>query len=113
MSERKRMFGVAGGAVGLSGLAAALGTCCVAPWAVTVLGVSGAITLARLARIQPYLLIVAAVLLALAFYWAYRPQPACADGTCAPTQRQRQRWVVWTAALAFAALAWLSLFPTY
>ena len=81
--------------------------------AVTVLGVSGAITLARLAKVQPYLLIVAATLLAMAFYWAYRPQPACADGTCAPTQRQRQRWVVWTAALAFAALAWLSLFPTY
>jgi hypothetical protein len=113
MSERKRVFGVAGGAVGLGGLAAALGTCCVAPWAVTVLGVSGAITLARFAKAQPYLLIAAAVMLGLAFFWAYRPQPVCVDDTCVPAQRRRQRWVVWLAALAFAALAWLSLFPTY
>lgn len=113
MSERKRVFGVAGGAVGLGGLAAALGTCCVAPWAVTVLGVSGAITLARLAKFQPYLLILATVLLALAFYWAYRPQPACADGSCPTMQRRRQRWMVWAAAAAFAGLAYLSLFPAY
>lgn len=113
MDAKKRVVGVAGGAVGLGGLAAALGTCCVAPWAVTVLGVSGAITLARLAKVQPYLLLAAVVLLGMAFYWAYRPQPACADGSCEPTQRRRLRWVVWIAAVAFSAFAWLSLFPTY
>jgi ABC-type cobalamin transport system permease subunit len=49
MSERPAVVGVTGGALGLSALALAFGVCCVAPWAVTLLGVAGAVLLARLA----------------------------------------------------------------
>ena len=111
MSDRKRVFGVAGGAVGLGGVAAALSTCCVAPWAVALVGVSGAVTLARLASYQPYVLAAAAVLLGLAFYWAYRADPVCVDGSCEATNRKRLRWVVWIAALFLAVLTAVSYLP--
>ena len=42
MSEKPQIVGVTGGALGLSALALAFGVCCVAPWAVTLLGVAGA-----------------------------------------------------------------------
>lgn len=111
MSKKKPIFGVAGGAVGLGGVAAALSTCCVAPWAVTLLGVSGAVTLARLAAYQPYVLGAAAVLLGLAFYWAYRADPTCVDSGCEMTNRKRLRWVVWSAALLLALLTAVSYLP--
>lgn len=113
MSENKRILGVAGGAVGFGGLAAMLGTCCAAPWAVTLLGVSGAVALARLARYQPYLLVVATVLLILAFYLAYRPAPACVDGTCVVENRRRLRVAVWIAAILVAILATASYVAAY
>ena len=49
-------MGVTGGALGLSALALAFGVCCVAPCAVTVLGVAGAVLLARLAIFHPCVL---------------------------------------------------------
>lgn len=113
MAGNKRIFGAAGGAVGLGGLAAALGTCCVAPWAVALLGVSGAVTLARLARYQPYILVAGAVLLGLTFLWAYRPVADCADGSCEPATRRRLRWIAWISAFLFAAVAAASLYPLY
>ena len=98
----KRIFGAAGGVVGLGSVAATLGACCAAPWTVGVFGVSGAILLARLSPYQPYLLVIGAVLLGLAFYWAYRPSPACADDGCEARSRNRLRGVVWITALLFA-----------
>jgi hypothetical protein len=112
MSDNKRTIGAAGSAVGIGTLAAILGTCCVAPWAVGLVGVSGAVTLARLARFQPYFLVVAAVMLAMAFYWAYRPERVCADGTCVTTSRRRLRWVVWIAAVVVAGLGIAALNPS-
>jgi cytochrome c biogenesis protein CcdA len=112
MSENKRVIGAASGALGLGAFAAALGTCCIAPWAVSVLGVSGAVALARLAVLQPYALIVAGVLLGVAFFWAYRPAPVCADGTCATTSKRRLRWTVWIATVVVAILAVSALMPT-
>lgn len=111
MDKNKRVWGAAGGAVGLGGVAAALGTCCAAPWAVTLLGVTGAVTLARLSAYQPYLLVAGAILLGLAFFWVYRPEPQCDDESCAPTTRRRQRVAVWIAALVFAAISALALLP--
>ena len=111
MSDSKRTIGAAGRAVGIGTLAAVLGTCCVAPWAVGLVGVSGAVTLARLARFQPYFLVVAAAMLALAFYWAYRPAPVCADGTCVTTSRRRLRWFVWIAAIVVVGLGIAALNP--
>jgi len=40
--------------VGLKRARAGVWVCCVAPWAVALLGVAGAVMLARLAFIQPY-----------------------------------------------------------
>ncbi|WP_313918150.1 mercuric transporter MerT family protein [Tahibacter sp.] len=112
MSETKRVVGAASGALGLGAFAAMFATCCVAPWAVSLLGVSGAIALARLAVLQPYLLIAAGILLGAAFFWVYRPAPTCADGTCATASRRRLRAIVWIAAIVVAGLATASLMPT-
>ena len=88
----------------MGALAAALGACCVAPWAVSLLGVSGAIALVRLSFLKPYLLGGAALLLAVSFWLAYRPLPVCADGSCEATNRRNLRLTVWLAAAVFAAL---------
>jgi hypothetical protein len=84
MSEKARVIGSAGGALGLGAFAAAIGECCGLPWAVTLLGVSGAVALARLSFLLPYALFGAGALLAVGFWWAYRPAAVCADGTCNP-----------------------------
>src|ERR1700735_4691453 len=79
-----RILGVTGGAVGLSALALAFGVCCVAPWAVTLLGVAGAVLLARLSFIQPYVVAGTIVLLGIGFWFVYRrPRP---DAACNVTQ---------------------------
>lgn len=65
---------VAGGAVGLGGFAAALGLCCGVPWAVALLGVTGAVVLARLAFLLPYALAGAAVLLGFGFWFSDWPR---------------------------------------
>lgn len=90
-----RVIGAASGAVGLGALAAALGTCCVAPWAVSIVGVAAAVALARLAYLEPILLGGAALLLGVAFYFAYRPLPACEDGSCDRSSQRRLRRIAW------------------
>lgn len=105
MTEKARVIGSASGALGLGAFAAAIGACCGFPWAVPLLGVAGAVALARLSFLLPYALLGAGALLALAFWWAYRPVAVCADGTCAPVSRRRLRWVVWAAAVLVAGLA--------
>lgn len=98
-----RVIGATGGAVGLGALAAALGTCCVAPWAVSLVGVAGAVALARLAFLAPVMIAGSVLLLGLAFYFAYRPLPVCEDGTCDTTSQRRLRWVAWIGACVVAA----------
>ena len=108
MKDREKTIGVASGAVGLGGLAALLGACCLGPWGVTVLGAVGAVTVARFSYLQPYMLAGAIVLLGITFWFAYRPLPACADASCAAPSRSGLRWVAWVAAalvLIFAGLA--------
>jgi hypothetical protein len=72
MHEKPRVVGVTGGALGLSAVALAFGVCCVAPWAVTLLGVAGAVLFARLAFIQPYVVAATIVLIGVAFWIVYR-----------------------------------------
>jgi hypothetical protein len=85
MSEKGRVIGTAGGALGLGGLAAAFGLCCTLPWAVALLGVTGAVAFARLAFLLPYALIGAAA------------------------SRRALQWIVWIAAVVVAALSIVAL----
>jgi hypothetical protein len=109
MNDKSRVISSASGALGLGAFAAAVGACCGLPWAVALLGVSGAVVLARLSFLLPYALLGAGALLGVAFWWAYRPRAACADGTCDASGRHRLRWMVWAAALLVAALAMVAL----
>jgi mercuric ion transport protein len=104
MDDRFKVAGAAGGAVGLGGFAAALGLCCGVPWAVALLGVTGAVAFARLAFLLPYALVGAAAFLGFGFWLAYR-KPACQDGTCTQTNPRRLRIVVWTATVLVVGLA--------
>ena len=109
MSQRRRVFGAAGGALGLSGLAAALGLCCSVPWAVALLGVTGAVAFARLAFLLPYALLGAALLLGVGFWFAYRKPVKCDDGSCVPENRRPLQLIVWIATLFVIGLALVAL----
>jgi hypothetical protein len=76
-----------------------------------LVGVAGAVALARLTVLTPFLLGGSVVLLALAFYFAYRPRPVCADDACETASRRRLRWIAWGGALAVAATLAVTLLP--
>lgn len=100
MNDRPKILGAAGGAVGLSAVALAFGVCCVAPWAVTLLGVGGAILLARLAVFQPYVVAATFALIGVGFWYAYRSKPGAADRqACTIENRKSLRWMVWIGAV--------------
>lgn len=111
MSEKPRIVGLTSGAVGLSALALAFGICCVAPWAVTLLGVAGAVLLARLAFFQPYVVAATILLLGICFWFVYRrPRP---DAACNVTQQRRLRWLVWAAAIIVIVVDIASFAPRF
>ncbi|MGE0853247.1 MAG: mercuric transporter MerT family protein [Hyphomicrobiaceae bacterium] len=106
------------GLLSLGGLVAAIAaaSCCVLPFALFVLGVSGAWigNLTALAPYQPVFAAVAFGLLGCGFYLVYRkPRATCADGSwCArPGSLRSVKVGLWTAtvlvvvALAFPRLA--------
>jgi hypothetical protein len=109
VNENARIISAAAGAFGLGGFAAAVGLCCTVPWAVAILGVTGAVAFARLAFLLPYSVVAAAGLLGLAFWWAYRTAPECRDGICVPSTRQKLRWFVWFSAVLVVALSIVAL----
>ena len=89
----------------LGGIAAAIGaaSCCVVPFILFTLGVSGA-WIGNLTAIEPYQPIFAAVSLGFIGYGAWRlrrkRQVACADGYCGSPQSDRvARMGLWTAGL--------------
>ena len=103
MRDKQRVWGAAGGAFGFGGAAAILSACCVAPWAVTLLGAAGVVTLMRLSFLQPWLLAGAALMLVGLFWLAYRPLPVCDIGDCEAASRRGIRRIAWAAA-AFVAI---------
>ncbi|HEV8017978.1 MAG TPA: mercury transporter MerT [Steroidobacteraceae bacterium] len=105
MSDKTRVIGSAGGALGLGAFAATVGACCGLPWAVALFGVSGAVALARLSFLLPYALFGAAGLLAVAFWSAYRRPAVCADGSCDAARGRSLRWIVWAAAFLVTGLS--------
>jgi hypothetical protein len=113
MHEKPKLLGAAGGAVGLSTLALAFGACCVSPWAVTLLGVGGAVLFARLTVLQPYLVVTTLPLVGLSFWYAYRRIPLPADGACPADNRTTLRWIVWLEAFLVIAIDLASFAPRF
>lgn len=118
MDDANKVAATTGGAIGISAIASFIGLCCIGPWAVALFGVSGAITMARWAPLRPYILVMASVMLAWAFWRVYRPQTVCDDGTCPAGPSNSIKIMLWIAAvmvvLAFFAdqLQWLIVDPT-
>jgi len=99
--------------LGVGTVFAAIGAslCCILPVAVAFLGVGSAALGAQLEPLRPYFLVLTALLLALAFYQAYKPQKCAPGEVCAvPKSRRRHRIMLWiVAVLAVALMA----FPYY
>ena len=97
MDEQSRIKAATGSTIGLGAIASFIGMCCIGPWAVTLFGVSGAITLARFDFMRPYIIGVATVMLAWAFWRVYRPQLECTDGACATGPSKWLKLSLWIA----------------
>ncbi len=100
MQERKKILASGGGAVGLSLFASFVGLCCIGPWTVALLGVSGAV-------------------LAWAFWRTYRLKRVCLAEGCTDKPPGAAMYVsLWLSALllilaVFAEkLQWLLVDPT-
>ncbi len=118
MNDNTKVATTTGSAIGISAFASFIGLCCIGPWAVVLFGVSGAVTMARWQPYRPYILAVALAMLGWAFWRVYRPQPACADGSCPAGPAPWLKIMLWVAlllvVLAFFAeeLQWLIVDPT-
>lgn len=117
MKDEKRIAVTTGSAIGLSSVASFVGLCCIGPWAVSVLGISGAIAMARFQPYRPWVLGLAAIMLLWAFWRVYWPAK-CPDGTCPSRRSVSLQVALWFAALmvvlAFFAddIQWLLVDPT-
>lgn len=104
-SRDRRKWAIAGStsALGAGSLAALLGACCGAPWLVAAIGVTGAIAVARLAFLAPYLWLLALVFAGGVLVWAYRTVPTC-DASCTAQSRRGRLLAAWIVALATIGL---------
>jgi mercuric ion transport protein len=109
------------GLASVGGILAALGaaSCCVVPFALFTLGISGA-WISNLTALEPYQPIFAAItfgFLGYGFYLVYRtPKVACADGSyCAkPSSGRTAKIGLWTATvLVIIALGFPKLAPLF
>ena len=83
-TPQRRAIGAGAGAASEASLIAAIVSfCCAGPWAVMLLGVPGAIFLARWAPYRPYLIVASGALLAWSLWRTYRLRQDCAAGRCA------------------------------
>jgi mercuric ion transport protein len=97
----------------------AAASCCVVPFAMFLLGVSGA-WISNLTALEPYQPIFAAIafgFLGCGFYLVYRkPRFACAEGSycAAPTSRRTAKIGLWSAAILIViALGFPKLAPLF
>ena len=113
MNDDQKIATTTGGAIGASVFASFIGLCCIGPWAVVLFGVPGAVTMARWAPLRPYIIAVAALMLAWAFWRTYLPQVDCDDGSCPAGPSIWLKVMLWVAAfmlvIAFFAvdLQWI------
>lgn len=118
MKADAKVAATTGGAIGLSAFASFVGLCCIGPWAVGVLGVGGAVALARWQPYREWILMGAGLLLLWGFWRVYRPARYCPDGRCPAGRSLWLQVLLWFAAcllgLAFFAdqLQWLLVDPT-
>ena len=118
IESHKATAATTGGAIGISAFASFIGLCCIGLWAVVLFGVSGAVTMARWAPFRPYIISVAAIMIAWAFWRVYRPRPVCADGSCPTGPSIWLKVMLWVSTvmvvLAFFAddLQWILVDPT-
>ena len=120
MREDKRLAATSGSAIGISAIASFIGLCCIGPWAVALLGVSGAVAMAKWQPFRPYILGLAVVMLLCAFWRVYGPprKKLCDAGLYAARPSLWLQGSLWLAAiligLAFFAdqLQWLFVDPT-
>ncbi|MHB8446802.1 MAG: mercuric transporter MerT family protein [Rudaea sp.] len=103
LARRFRKLAAPAGALSAGGLAALLGACCGVPWLVAVIGVSGAIAVARLAFLAPYLWLLAFGFAIAALAWTYRAGSSCEVG-CAPTQQRRRQIAAWLVVVTILGL---------
>lgn len=91
--------------------AMAASACCIGPVVAAVLG-AGALGGAsvRFEPYRPWFLGLTMILMGVGFVSAYRREPECADGTCAPSSRRTTRIVLWVAVVLVILLA---TFPYY
>lgn len=106
------------GWLGVGGLAAAFGTAlgwiCCFPLLAGAAGVAAAAGAARLAALRPWLGGAALLLLAFAFYRAYRPEDCADSAACAtPRRRRRTRLLLWLAAALALLLLTLSRWSSW
>ena len=119
MQDSKRIFASGAGAVSLSLFASMVGLCCIGPWSVALLGVSGAVSMARWQPVRPYILGIAGVMLIWAFWRTYRLKRVCLAAGCADRSPGLAMHIsLWLSALLlvlamFASdLQWLLIAPT-
>jgi hypothetical protein len=79
------------------------------PWAVSLLGVSGAIALARLSFLLPYAVVGSTLMIGVAFWSAYRATTSCDRASCAARNRRALRVAVWVTAVIVGVLSIIAL----
>ncbi len=118
MDEQAKVAVSTGGAIGMSTIASFVGLCCIGPWSVALLGVSGAVAMARYNFLRPYVLAIAALMLGWAFWRVYRPRPLCNDGTCATGPSAWLKGTLWLGLVMIVLatfandLQWILVDPT-
>jgi hypothetical protein len=90
--SRLRKLAAPLGALGAGTMAALLSACCGMPWLVAAIGVTGAIAVARVAFLAPYMWALSGAIAIAALLWTYRPTRA---GKCQPESRRAQRVLGW------------------
>ena len=97
--------------------AVAASICCIGPIAAALLGISGLAALVKYEFLRPLFAGITGVILAGAFYLAYRKQPEtdCEEGSLCETQgrdrmQRANRVVLWIVTVAVVAIL---TFPTW
>ena len=105
--EQLLVAGTAASSVGAAIAAAFAALCCVGPWAVALLGVSGAIAAASLAPYRPLFLLASLAVLAFGFWRAYGRQTLVAGRVCRVRVGRFSRVALWSAAAIWLLAALL------